>query len=244
MALIFVQASYTSDPQTEVGYLKFDSSRPLHIMLQNFLFRIPGGHYDFLFSNSPDMNSYDCKRFSTNLDENQIIQISIPSYHGDPVFDVLTPDQEILDDFYRISDEIHQLILDDVKTARNTVLSTLAEHPEMPQSFKDQYAADLEAKLRTIDTRCEMACTIINKWVQERATPERSTSSDSSRSKIVAALLALFLGCLGAHRFYTGKIKTGVLWLFTFGLFGLGTFIDFWTIVLGKFTDCDGNELS
>jgi TM2 domain-containing membrane protein YozV len=35
-----------------------------------------------------------------------------------------------------------------------------------------------------------------------------------------------FLGLGGLHRLYNGKIGTGLLWLFTLGLFGVGQFVD------------------
>lgn len=41
---------------------------------------------------------------------------------------------------------------------------------------------------------------------------------------------AMFVGVCGAHRFYVGKVGTGLLWLFTFGLLGIGQFIDLFTI--------------
>ncbi len=46
----------------------------------------------------------------------------------------------------------------------------------------------------------------------------------------VGWLLLTFLGAFGIHRFYLGKWLTGLLWLVTGGLFGLGVLYDFWTL--------------
>jgi TM2 domain-containing membrane protein YozV len=46
----------------------------------------------------------------------------------------------------------------------------------------------------------------------------------------VAWLLLTFLGLLGVHRFYLGKWLTGLLYLLSAGLFGLGYLYDFWTL--------------
>lgn len=46
------------------------------------------------------------------------------------------------------------------------------------------------------------------------------------KNKWVAFLLCLFLGGIGAHKFYEGKIGMGILYLFTVGLFGIGWVID------------------
>lgn len=43
-------------------------------------------------------------------------------------------------------------------------------------------------------------------------------------------LLLVFLGVFGVHRFYQGKILTGLLWLFTAGLLGLGVIYDLFTL--------------
>lgn len=47
------------------------------------------------------------------------------------------------------------------------------------------------------------------------------------KNKWVALLLCFFLGVLGGHKFYEGKIGMGILYLFTVGLFGIGVIIDF-----------------
>ncbi len=64
--------------------------------------------------------------------------------------------------------------------------------------------------------------------------------SRSSRNRWIALLLCLLGGIFGIHRFYTGKIATGVLYIFTGGLFGVGVVIDFLVILFGYFRDDQG----
>lgn len=49
--------------------------------------------------------------------------------------------------------------------------------------------------------------------------------------KWIALLLCIFLGVFGGHKFYEGKAGLGVLYIFTFGLFGIGAFVDFIVIL-------------
>lgn len=65
----------------------------------------------------------------------------------------------------------------------------------------------------------------------------------SEKSKGTAAVLCFFLGGLGIHRFYTGKIGTGILWILTVGVFGIGVIVDFIMILCGNFKDKDGAVL-
>ncbi len=46
----------------------------------------------------------------------------------------------------------------------------------------------------------------------------------------VAWVLLTFLGIFGVHRFYMGKVITGILWLVSGGLLGVGLLYDFWTL--------------
>ena len=65
----------------------------------------------------------------------------------------------------------------------------------------------------------------------------------SQKSRLVATLLCFFLGAIGIHRFYTGKIGTGILYIFTGGLFGIGVLVDFIMILCGAFKDKSGAKL-
>lgn len=70
-------------------------------------------------------------------------------------------------------------------------------------------------------------------------------TNTSDRSKLVALLLCCLglIGVAGIHRFYTGKVVSGVIWLLTGGLFGIGTIIDLISIALGSFRDNVGAPL-
>ena len=65
----------------------------------------------------------------------------------------------------------------------------------------------------------------------------------SENDWMTTLLLCLLCGGIGVHRYYVGKIGTGILYTLTFGLFGIGYLVDLIKIATGKFTDKDGNYI-
>ncbi len=66
----------------------------------------------------------------------------------------------------------------------------------------------------------------------------------SDKSRGVALALGFFLGVFGAHRYYVGKIGTGLLMLCTIGGFGLWYLYDVIMIASGEFRDSEGRRLA
>lgn len=66
----------------------------------------------------------------------------------------------------------------------------------------------------------------------------------SDKKILPAFLLCLFLGFLGAHRFYVGKVGTAILQIVTLGGLGIWALIDWIMIIVGAFRDKDGRKLT
>jgi TM2 domain-containing membrane protein YozV len=62
----------------------------------------------------------------------------------------------------------------------------------------------------------------------ERSADRRYQSGSTNYT--VAWVLLTFLGIFGVHRFYMGKIGTGILYLLTGGLLFIGVIYDYWTL--------------
>ena len=68
-----------------------------------------------------------------------------------------------------------------------------------------------------------------NEYIQYNINSNIRPSNRVNKSKdnvVVELILAIFLGWLGVHCFYKGNTTKGIIYLFTFGLFGIGWFID------------------
>ena len=65
---------------------------------------------------------------------------------------------------------------------------------------------------------------------------------EGEKSQSIALGLWFFLGLLGVHRFYLGHIGTGVLYLLTAGLCGIGWLIDGILFLTGDLKPADGKD--
>ena len=77
-------------------------------------------------------------------------------------------------------------------------------------------------------------------------TPQPAVALGSTtESRILPALLlCFFLGVFGAHRFYVGKIGTGILELLTVGGLGIWWLVDMILILTGSFRDKNGQRIT
>ena len=79
--------------------------------------------------------------------------------------------------------------------------------------------------------------------IPPKPTVDQFGNEISPKSRLAAALLAWFLGVIGIHRFYVGKVATGILTILTLGGLGIWVLIDFIVILVGSFKDKEGRLL-
>ena len=80
----------------------------------------------------------------------------------------------------------------------------------------------------------------MNELNQMSASETVAVDAVSEKGFVPTLLLCFFLGGLGIHRFYTGKIGTGILMILTLGGLGIWALVDFVMIAVGAFKDKQG----
>ena len=76
-----------------------------------------------------------------------------------------------------------------------------------------------------------------------RASPKNKESISeelSDKDFLPTLILCFFVGMLGIHRFYAGKVGTGIAMIVTLGGLGIWVLVDFIMICIGSFRDIDG----
>lgn len=129
---------------------------------------------------------------------------------------------------------VHVLVSD----GRATVMPVITESG-------DEGFGGYMTRLRTryIDAMTDSIEAAARGVITERVTPSVTYGGHRALYRRTALILAVFLGVFGAHRFYAGKKVSGVIWLLTLGLFGLGWIADIAAIIGGTFLDSYGETL-
>jgi serine/threonine protein kinase len=121
------------------------------------------------------------------------------------------------------------------------VLRALEKEPER----RYQHAEELKTDVDNIAAHAPAPGARPGGQPEAGTQPLSPVTVEASDKRILPAfLLGLFFGVFGAHRYYVGKIGTGLLQLFTCGGFGIWAVID-WILILCKvFTDKQGRKLT
>lgn len=93
---------------------------------------------------------------------------------------------------------------------------------ELLEEFRDRMISARDAQKTNV---------VSAQQVQPAATSVTNFLSDPTRNKWIALVLCFFLGCLGIHKFYEGKIGMGFVYLFTIGFCGIGVLIDLFVLL-------------
>ena len=142
-----------------------------------------------------------------------------------------------------VKDGSHIKIMANVKESTTTVNGMRVDKNSVLRRGVKGAAVSLPiARGEYIDYVTETVKKLLNgEAVEDYVAPEVPTGAEPQKNWLTTLLLCIFLGGLGVHRYYVGKIGTGILYTLTAGLFGIGYLVDLIKIICGKFTDKSGN---
>lgn len=82
-----------------------------------------------------------------------------------------------------------------------------------------------------------------NSLKEDKEVQTKKQTIKSDKERLPATLLCVFFGVFGVHRFYVGKVGSGIAMLLTFGGLGIWTIIDLIMILSGTFKDKEDKTL-
>lgn len=146
---------------------------------------------------------------------------------------------------YNISEKDWKIfeIKKDISVAEKDTLEMNTEIIKQLENIKNNELQALKAELERIKNEPEQKKAVVVSNKKGALSNSKVKSKVSPKKRSISLLLCLFLGALGVHRFYVGKIVSGLLILILCLLKGLGliiVIIDLISILAGKFKDSKG----
>lgn len=137
---------------------------------------------------------------------------------------------------------------DAVATSENSGETKPALNDELPAAWELSSDAEITGTKQTQDEFTSVVDSIAEFNSSNDDSVDDSAIETPPRARMSALVLSLvplaMMPMCGLQRFYVGKVYTGVLYLATAGLFGIGQLIDVVLIALGEFRDAEGRLLA
>jgi TM2 domain-containing membrane protein YozV len=111
-------------------------------------------------------------------------------------------------------------------------------------STDEIFCSSCGAKIHKDAQFCSNCSAKVHRNYSYSASSQDSPAKGVSEEWLLVLLLACFFGTFGIHRFYVGKIGTGILMLITGGGCGIWTIFDIIIIATGRFSKKNGEFIS
>lgn len=198
----YIEVSFEGQ-KTFGGFLKVDGSAQIALLDGLLIYVTPGSHY-LEYSSIPA-----AKRAANNLNR------MVGSWANSTLNNVIAAAGES----HAVDATINESFDEDTLLSLEIISDAAGHVMDIP---KYRMLALSDEGLQEAAQRYKEQQDIINTAVAE---------ANGNKSPAVELVLCIFLGSLGAHRFYRGQFGMGILYLFTMGLFGIGWLVDIFKII-------------
>jgi cobalamin biosynthesis Mg chelatase CobN len=135
-----------------------------------------------------------------------------------------------------LASETPSVAMDEVVTTSYSEISAptaaVSDQPTVNDVAVNEASKSVVAPEKATKTVSKKADKAHSKAIKKHKADGEGTSGSGGKNQIVALILCLLFGVIGIHRFYLGYTGLGVLYLFTFGLFGIGFLIDLILLII------------